>query len=99
LQTAVAAAHNGCVAEWLREIGAANDSPVACNSYQNGRMEEAYLVCEERNIEAAYQRFLGGPTYPSWRQIAGMALRHWVTAGLIVAMNAAGLLAYVWGLL
>ena len=61
-------------------------------------MEEAYLVCEERNIEAAYQRFLG-PTQPSWRQIAGAALRHRVTAGLIVGMNATGLLAYVWMLL
>ena len=71
------------------------DSRAPCNSYQNGRMEEAYLVCEERNIEAAYQRFLG-PTQPSWRQIAGAALRHRVTAGLIVGMNAVGLLAYAW---
>ncbi len=61
-------------------------------------MEEAYLVCEERNVEAAYQRFLGGPSYPSWRQVAGKTLRHPVTAGVIVVMNAAGLLAYLWGL-
>jgi hypothetical protein len=64
-------------------------------------MEEAYAVCEERNTEAAYRRFFGPRFryYPGWRQVARLALRHRITAALIVAMNAAGLLAYLWGLL
>jgi hypothetical protein len=64
-------------------------------------MEEAYVVCQERNTEAAYRRFFGPRFryYLGWRQVAQLALRHPVTAGLIVAMNAAGLVVYVWGLL
>jgi hypothetical protein len=64
-------------------------------------MEEAYAVCRERNADAAFRRFFG-PTfryYPHWRQVARLGLRHPVTSGLIVTMNAAGLLAYLWGLL
>ena len=63
-------------------------------------MEEAYVVCRERNTDAAYRRFFGPGFryYPGWRQVAGAALRHRVTAGLILAMNAGGLLAYIWGL-
>lgn len=64
-------------------------------------MEEAYVVCQERNTEAAYRRFFGARFryYLGWRQVARLALRHPVTAGLIVAMNAAGLVVYFWGLL
>jgi hypothetical protein len=64
-------------------------------------MEEAYVVCQERNSEAAYRRFFGPRFryYLGWRQVARLALRHPLTAGLMVAMNAAGLVAYVWGLL
>lgn len=64
-------------------------------------MEEAYVVCQERNSEAAYRRFFGPRFryYPSWREVARLALRHRLTAGIIVAMNAAGLLAYLWGLI
>ncbi len=61
-------------------------------------MEEAYVVCEERNSEAAYRRFFGR-TYPGFRQVVGRALRHRVTTAIIVGMNALGLLVYVWGLL
>jgi hypothetical protein len=57
-------------------------------------MEEAYVVCEERNTDAALRRFLGR-TYPGWRQIVRLALRHRITTGLIVGMNALGLLVYV----
>jgi hypothetical protein len=101
LQPAFAAAHNQAVAERLHEIGAANDSRAPGNSYQNGCMDEAYVVCQERNTEAAYRRFFGPGFryYPNWRQVARLALRHRFTAGLIVAMNAAGLLAYVWSLI
>ena len=64
-------------------------------------MEESYLVCPERNSEAAYRRFYGAQYryYPGWRQVARGLLRHRVTAGIIVAMNAAGALAYVSGLI
>ena len=64
-------------------------------------MEEAYVVCQERNTEAAYRRFFGPRFryYLGWRQVAQLALRHPVTAGLIVAMNAAGLVVYFWWLL
>jgi hypothetical protein len=64
-------------------------------------MEEAYVVCQERNTEAAYRRFFGPSFryYADWRQVARLALRHRLTAALIVAMNAAGFLAYVGGLL
>ena len=64
-------------------------------------MEEAYVVCQERNTEAAYRRFFGPRFryYPDWRQVARLALRHRLTAGLIVAMNALGLVVYLWGLL
>ena len=60
-------------------------------------MEEVYVVCRERNSEAAYRRFFGPGFryYPGWRQVAQALLRHRVTAGLIVAMNAAGFLAYL----
>jgi hypothetical protein len=60
-------------------------------------MEEAYVVCAQRNSESAYRRFFG-PAYPGVLHIARLALRHPLTTGLIVAMNALGLLAYVWGL-
>ncbi len=64
-------------------------------------MEEAYVVCQERNTEAAYRRFFGPRFryYPDWRQVARLALRHRLTAGLIVGMNALGLVVYLWGLL
>jgi len=64
-------------------------------------MEEAYVACQERNTDAAYRRFLGPRFrhYPGWRQVAGFLLRHRLTTGLIVAMNALGLLVYLWGLL
>jgi hypothetical protein len=60
-------------------------------------MEEAYVVCQERNTEAAFRRFFGPRFryYPDWRQVARLALRHPVTAGLIVVMNAGGFLAYL----
>jgi hypothetical protein len=60
-------------------------------------MEEAYVVCAQRNSESAYRRFFG-PAYPGVLHITRLALRHPLTTGLIVAMNALGLLAYVWGL-
>jgi hypothetical protein len=63
-------------------------------------MEEAYVVCRERNTEAAYRRFFGPGFryYPGWREVVRLLLRHRLTAGLIVAMNAAGFLAYLVGL-
>jgi len=64
-------------------------------------MEEAYVVCQERNTDAAYRRFFGPRFcyYPGWRQVAGLVLRHRLTTALIVAMNGLGLVVYLWGLL
>ena len=61
------------------------------------RMEEAYVVCQQRNSEAAFRRFFG-PAYPGVLSVARLALRHPVTTGLIVAMNLLGLVIYLWGL-
>ena len=60
-------------------------------------MEEAYVVCQERNNLAAYRRFFG-PAYPGVRQIVWFALRHRVTTGIILAMNGLGFLVYFWSL-
>lgn len=53
-------------------------------------MEEAYVVCEERNNEAAYRRFFG-PGYLGTHGVVRMALRHRVTTGILLAMFALGL--------
>lgn len=61
-------------------------------------MDEAYVVCERRNTEAAYRHFFG-PGYPGLHRFVRLALRHPVVTGAILAMHAAGLLAYLLDLL
>jgi hypothetical protein len=84
------------VAIWLHDTAGIRDSLGDGAFPQNRRMEEAYLVCQHRNNDAAFRRFFG-PTYPGVGQIVRFMLRHRVTTGIIVLMNVVGLLAYLVG--
>ena len=58
-------------------------------------MKEAYVVCEERNNDAAFRRFFGPGYCPGTHEIVRSALRHRVTTGILLAMFAVGLVGCV----